>query len=1066
MKYISLSHRTFHSSPILERHPSVMQFLYWEGLDWDRIWTHYAVIDPVDPRGVLYLTEREYASLLKVALSTETSILVVARPGDEPPADWSDKKIKDLSKISASTPTQFMSTKYWRSLFLPYVVTKNDSTMVRVDSKNLGRLVRGYSVNLAAYAGLKLGRTYLISVQHFISSSQTILKNHGIAEYIRRLKVTRQCLEAYLAGSRADTKALGTPIRLSKSGIPIWLPNPVRQAFISRNRPLIRVWFSILSIYRALEGIYKDPDFSPIATPQTTSLLRSAFKKYVFTFSRKNKMIYEIKKVLLPDHFPLILTGSGVASGPSIFAAPKAARIWGYQPVNHIMKWYDLLGDKQGRDMYLFLYYISAPFHSTWFKDYINKKAFLGALSLKYEAAGKVRVFAMVDYWTQTALLPLHKHLFKLLTVFKPCDCTFDQELGVRSFKDEGYDCFYSYDLKSATDMISVNYLIDILDSIFDVPIGQEWANLMIDRDFALPIQQGTKGRRYTYEGLSYIRYTRGQPMGALSSWAMLALFHHLLVQFAAFQIHGHDSYIFKKYRVLGDDVVIADREVSEQYLKLCKDLDIPISLAKSIISPPTSHKGKKGWRLFQFASQIVLGSENVSPASLREEVSANTCSSRIELIARLLDRDWKRPHIKTISFYLKSLVPRLWYQAGPMMSKGLRPLFVTALLPILLSPAVKDCGITGLSKYLIWYRTLRNTYNFADILNHMFWDPQNKTQEYYSFLNFMSERASNLYAEIMATQSLNEWNQQLNEAKRFGYEQVQNMLHNFLPKVEKGFLLDFTTLNYMIPKRPYSCPYSIPDTKDVKYLQTEATFPLYTYSELNERTKILEDHPININLMNVPLVCAAREQYLDRLGRDIRPLFNHSVHTKMSWLLDIRITSDILQQDKTRPMVKGAWMLDPTMKRTRDFLTDMSLRPWNYDHKVLDMPLWLPIFKGKVFSLATKDEFFTFGKVKSRDPDWDLKDSLVAEPNDPVTIPATFERLDQLARFLVLVDRMNPRQLFRREFLKDDKPHARKASVLSRDILKHITSFKKYDSNLKTLLLSKGGIVPGFPGV
>jgi len=828
---------------------------------------------------------------------------------------------------------------------------------------------------------------------------------------------------------------LGAPLRLNKSGIPVWLPNPVRQAFITRNKPWIRVWFSILSIYRALEGVYKEPDFTSIVSAPVLSNSRSDFKKFVYSFVRKNRMIYPIS-VLKPDHFPLILTGSGVSPGPSIFAAPKAARLWGMQPNNHFLTWMRLLGDIHGIDMYNFLYYISAPFHSTWFKDFINKKAFLGALSLKYESAGKIRVFAMVDYWTQMSLLPLHKHLFKLLAVFGDCDSTFDQDESVSSFKKEGHDCFYSYDLKSATDMISVDYYIDILDSLFDVPIGREWANLLIDRDFQLPPKEGSKNKvRYNHEGKDYIRYTRGQPMGALSSWASLALFHHLLVQFAASKAYPL-MLMFKKYRVLGDDIVIADKLVAEQYLLCCKDLDIPISLAKSVCSPPTPILGKKGERLFQFASQIVLGSENVSPASLREEVSANTCSMRLELIARLLDRDWKKPNIKTVSFYLKSLVPRLWYKAGPMMTKGFKPLFITALLPILLSPAVKDCGIIGLSKYLVWYRTLRYSYNYADILNHMFWDPQRKSDEYYEFVKFMSERAQNLYVEVMSSQSLNEWNKQYKEAKRFGSEQVQNMLHSILPKVETEFL-GLSTLNYIVPKRPINCPFSVPDSKDTRLLQQEMTRNLYYYTE-QQPNGSSKEIGLGINSMNVPLVCAAREQYLDRLMAEFRPLMSPSIHTKGSWLLDIKISVDL--------RVGSQW--------------DYAKAPQ------LDLPLWLPMFKGKVFALSSEDEFFTFGKVKSREPEWDQKKSLVAEPSDPVTIPATFERLSFLQSILILADRLSLEALFKREFLKDDKPHAKKASVLSRNISKHIKEFRKYDTNLKTLLLSKGGIVPGFPGV
>lgn len=32
------------------------------------------------------------------------------------------------------------------------------------------------------------------------------------------------------------------------------------------------------------------------------------------------------------------------------------------------------------------------------------------------------------------------------------------------------------------------------------------------------------------------VRYSVGQPMGALSSWAMLAMVHHAIVQFSAFR--------------------------------------------------------------------------------------------------------------------------------------------------------------------------------------------------------------------------------------------------------------------------------------------------------------------------------------------------------------------------------------------------------------------------------------------------------------------------------------------------------------------------------------------------
>jgi len=53
----------------------------------------------------------------------------------------------------------------------------------------------------------------------------------------------------------------------------------------------------------------------------------------------------------------------------------------------------------------------------------------IGQLALKEEAAGKIRVFAMVDVWTQSVLKPLHDWLFKLFHLL-PNDSTHNQDVG------------------------------------------------------------------------------------------------------------------------------------------------------------------------------------------------------------------------------------------------------------------------------------------------------------------------------------------------------------------------------------------------------------------------------------------------------------------------------------------------------------------------------------------------------------------------------------------------------------------------------------------------------------
>lgn len=58
-----------------------------------------------------------------------------------------------------------------------------------------------------------------------------------------------------------------------------------------------------------------------------------------------------------------------------------------------------------------------------------------------------------------------------------------------------------------------------------------------------------------------------------------MALTHHLIVKIAGLRAGISD---FKSYAILGDDVVIANTAVADQYKILLSELDMPISLAKT----------------------------------------------------------------------------------------------------------------------------------------------------------------------------------------------------------------------------------------------------------------------------------------------------------------------------------------------------------------------------------------------------------------------------------------------------------------------------------------------------
>jgi hypothetical protein len=205
----------------------------------------------------------------------------------------------------------------------------------------------------------------------------------------------------------------------------------------------------------------------------------------------------------------------------------------------------------------------------------------LGKLGFKEEAAGKVRVFAFVDPFTQWLMKPLHDALFEILSLI-PQDGTTDQLAPVRlliSRKPKGP--FFSYDLTAATDRLPLIVQMTILSKLMTSHGANLWASMLVGRQYDY-VYKPVKGK--TQRGT--VVYGAGQPMGALSSWAMLAFTHHAIVQMASFDAGKTKSgEWFADYAVLGDDIVIADAAVASSYLSLMEILGVNIGLAKSLVS-------------------------------------------------------------------------------------------------------------------------------------------------------------------------------------------------------------------------------------------------------------------------------------------------------------------------------------------------------------------------------------------------------------------------------------------------------------------------------------------------
>jgi hypothetical protein len=236
---------------------------------------------------------------------------------------------------------------------------------------------------------------------------------------------------------------------------------------------------------------------------------------------------------------------------------------------------------------------------------------YLGKLGLKEEAAGKVRVFAMVDCWTQWVLQPLHRKLFGVLAR-QPMDGTFNQ-LGPLKRVPFGKVPIYSFDLSSATDRLPIEIQKWIISEVYGKKFSDHWASLLVGREYQVPklpdsvLSSGIIPRA--------VRYAVGQPMGALSSWAMLAMTHHFIVQSAAWMA-GLPKGKFTQYAVLGDDIIIWNRPVAKAYLRILSALGVEVGLAKSIISL----KGKG----LEFAKKTFLKGQDVSPVPFKEQSSAH----------------------------------------------------------------------------------------------------------------------------------------------------------------------------------------------------------------------------------------------------------------------------------------------------------------------------------------------------------------------------------------------------------------------------------------------------------
>jgi len=206
----------------------------------------------------------------------------------------------------------------------------------------------------------------------------------------------------------------------------------------------------------------------------------------------------------------------------------------------------------------------------------------------------KVRIVGILDYFSQSALRPLHSYLYSVLRNI-PQDVTFNQS----AFKEKAltWDTFSSVDLTAATDRFPIKLERAVLLGILPMTYVRAWEYIMI-------------GLPFSYHN-RLITYSVGNPMGAYSSFASFAVSHHYVLFYCCKELNI--PFRSAKYFLLGDDIVIGDTRLATLYKEVILSLGLEFSKLKTYES---NH-------FFEFTKRLFWKGEEISPfpiSALKEE--------------------------------------------------------------------------------------------------------------------------------------------------------------------------------------------------------------------------------------------------------------------------------------------------------------------------------------------------------------------------------------------------------------------------------------------------------------
>jgi hypothetical protein len=344
------------------------------------------------------------------------------------------------------------------------------------------------------------------------------------------------------------------------------------------------------------------------------------------------------------------------------------------------------------------------------FKDSIRRENGLSQFAIKKEAAGKLRIFALIDSWSQTVLKPLHDALFDILRMI-PNDGTFNQDAAFRRCQEKAtkFGVAYSYDLSSATDRMPSRLTAALIENLMGIPsLGDAWHKLMTERKFHFKFEdciqleiaayKNSKEHPTWYTGASGVTdentfvYGTGQPMGGLSSWAGLAVTHHWIMQYCSWKLGNFTSWE-ERYEILGDDIVIFDEALAKAYCKMITSLGMKINMTKSLRSKTA---------VFEFAKRLSRGLSDLTPVSLKQLVGASSMASRVSDAVRYI-RSGIITNVRDFETALLREAKRKFGLSEELMSPTLSVLGLLADKSVIEHRTVLDALVNPTEKNFSW---------------------------------------------------------------------------------------------------------------------------------------------------------------------------------------------------------------------------------------------------------------------------------------------------------------------------------------------------------------------------